>query len=59
MLGLDQLLATALAHTEMAAWHDKRVLGVREANEALSIRVVILDSLLALLCTLFVLHSID
>jgi len=58
LLSLDQLLTTALAHTEMAARHYESVLGVTQADQALSFRVVIND-LLTLFSTLIFGHTVD
>ena len=49
LLRLHELFAAVLADAEVAARHYQGVFGVRKANEALGVRVVVLDGLLAFL----------
>ena len=48
LLSLDELLPTVFTDTEVTARHYKSVLGVRQANQALGVRVVIFNRLLSI-----------
>ena len=59
LLGLHQLLSTVLADAEVAAWHNERVFAFRQADQALSVGVIIFDGLLTFFSIVFGRHAID
>lgn len=58
MLRRDERLAARSTDTEMAARHDQSIFLLREADEALSVRVLVIDGLLAFSGVDFVSHPI-
>ena len=59
LLSLDELLTAVLADAIVGAGHYQSILAIGQADEALSLWVVVLNRLLAFFGTLVSCHSVD